>query len=565
MNWLRHKSSGPILADFSNAHGTPIVLNTSLGEAYVLTDDGDIYCIGSNRRTVIATGDGVTTVQTEVADAVALAYVDGAELYWPAGTYLTTATIPNFHDVRHRGPGVVKRGSDLFYVDPSLNPGETNILYVATTGDNANDGLSSSQPRLTAQATGNLLYGYSYGDVTWKITVAAGTYQATTTFSRPFPTPNRVQFLGVAVSDGTTPTTIFDSPGGSGQSGLFFQNYIRAYVEDIKFTDYNDSGTISISGASSGINVDGRSEVWTRNVFASNCDVAIRGDNCSQVRVQAGILSANAIDISAIRDTTFTVGYGGSAADVNGVTGTALLTATQSIFSQEYAMVHADYCYITGTTGLIPVSAGRVHAVSSTFNGCTIGADVRLGGIFANTSCTFTACTDDIIRRSGGILISPSDSTVDQTSMRGPALYEVDTAGASTQSATPVTAYSRDFKAKELQTRGAYFSLKLYGEVVGAANTKTIVVTLGGTTLLTAVIAAATTDYCIEVECITRTAASSQKVFTRIIENGVLPTVALNVSVAEDLTAAKTLTVTHQVTNTADLNRIGWVELEIVH
>ncbi|MDS1138576.1 ubiquitin-activating E1 FCCH domain-containing protein [Nitratireductor indicus] len=88
---------------------------------------------------------GVASSQTAVASAVADAYANGYDLYWPAGTYLTTASIPNFHDVRHYGPGKVKRGSDVYAVDPL--PSNTNKLYIDyASGNSSDDGLSASEP-----------------------------------------------------------------------------------------------------------------------------------------------------------------------------------------------------------------------------------------------------------------------------------------------------------------------------------------------------------------------------------------------------------------------------------
>ena len=51
---------------------------------------------------------------------------------------------------------------------------------------------------------------------------------------------------------------------------------------------------------------------------------------------------------------------------------------------------------------------------------------------------------------------------------------------------------------------------------------------------------------------------------TRINQNGVLPVYASTTN-SEDLSAAKDLTVTHQVTNVADLNRVLFTELDILH
>lgn len=568
MNFVRHHVGIPSSSDFANGEGTPIVLDTATGSAYCLTDDGVVQCLGGLATTVAGVGDGTTSDQTVVAAAVARAYAAGHELYWPDGTYLTTASIPNFHDVRHRGPGVMKRGSTSFYVDPTFHPGVTNNLYVATTGDNANDGLTSALPRLTVQSMGDVIYKYSYSDITWKVNVAAGTYVATTYFSKKFPTPNRVQFVGAAVANGTTPTTIFDSPGGADQSGLYFQgDGMRAYVEDILFTDYKDGGAVSFSGNGVGIRIDGHAEVYTKNIYASVCDVGVKTAFLSQLRAEAGVLNACAIGFTCIANSQFTIGYNGTAASITGNTGVAITGCNTGILVQEQSSGHADYCYFgTNSTGLKINTNSRCHALGSSFVSNTVAVEAETNATYYDNPSipnTYTTNTTNFSQLSGAI----RTGVLAGENFRGPWLIEVDTAGASTQSATPVEFYTKSFAQHELAVRGAMFRFTIYGEVVGVADTKTIVIAFGGTTLLTATIAAATTDYKIVVNVVNRTGASSQKYFTEIYQNGVLTVSALNITALTlDFTsAARTFNATHQVTNGADLNRIGWVQMEIVH
>lgn len=128
-----------------------------------------------------AIGDGVTSDQTAVANATADAFAAGKQMYWPLGTFLTTATIPNFHSIRHFGPGIVKRGSTLFYVTQKV--GLYNTMYVATTGNDANDGLSSSEPILTLNRAVTVTESYAPLQFKWTIELAAGTYSENVTLS----------------------------------------------------------------------------------------------------------------------------------------------------------------------------------------------------------------------------------------------------------------------------------------------------------------------------------------------------------------------------------------------
>lgn len=535
------------------------ILRTQDAKNYDMWTVKDFQCVG----------DGTTSDQTRLATAVASAYAAGRDLYWPTGTYVSTATIPNFHDVRHRGPGIVKRGSDLFYVDPSMWYEVSNTIYMATTGVDSNDGLSSAEPKQTVLTAVNMLYTYPYGSVNWKFQFAAGTFTTVgNSFLNPFPSPYRVQFNGAAVSLGTQPTTIFQATGhgvGAQVVGLYFQNNCRVHVTNINFQNYRTNASPDATEGSYGLTVDGRSELYTENVWTDDCDSGIFVANESQARVKGGrhgFNAVNASNIQVIRHSTVTSGYGGTAADINGATGTAFIGGQFGIIGQEYAMVHADYSYFSGISTGVKLTGSRHHALASTFNTCTIGIDALLNSFMIDSGCTFTACTDNILVRSGSRI---AGLAVDESTMLGPAVVDYDAVGGSTQSATPVTIFTRTFAANEFKFRGAGFELKLYGEVVGVAATKTVTITLGATTLLTATIAAATTDYEIQVKLVNVTAASSQKIFTRKLENGVLGVRVLNVAIAEDLTASKVLTVTHQVTNVADTNRIGFVELEVLH
>lgn len=97
-----------------------------------------------------AVGDGVTNDTTAITNAVAAAYAQGAILRWSNdNTYLTTASIPNFHDVIHEGRAIVKRGTDLWYISPPDVNTDQKLYYNLSSGSNANDGLSASEPRQT--------------------------------------------------------------------------------------------------------------------------------------------------------------------------------------------------------------------------------------------------------------------------------------------------------------------------------------------------------------------------------------------------------------------------------
>jgi len=514
-----------------------------------------------------AIGDGISNDTTAVVNAVTYALTNSKPMFWAKGTFLTTTSIANFHDVIHNGPGVIKRGSTLFYPDPSMNEGKTNNLYVSSTGNNTNDGLTAGEPRLTVQSMGNVIYGYHWGDITWVVNLAAGTYSSTqTSFSKEFPTPNRVQFKGPNVGAGVQPTAlVIAATPMTDTIGWYFQNNIRVQVSDVNFKNYREAASPSANNLGLALVFDGRCEAYTTNVWTDDCDQGIYCANGTQIRVQAGRHGFNAINgasIQLIRHCEGSIGYGGSVADVNGITGVAFIGGGYGVLLQELSMSHTDFCYYSAQTlsGVL-CNTSRLHSVSSTYFNCLVGIDGRMGSNIGNTSNTFTGCTTDVIVRSRTTLAGVTN--IDATDF-SPPTKQVLTLAQSTQSTSPVNIFTKNFVAKEFQLRGTGWELKLYGEVVGTAGTKTIVVALGATTLLTAVIAAATTDYEIQVKLVT-VSQTIEYLFTRILQNGVLGVRVFNIAIAEDIHTALALTVTHQVANAADLNRIGMIELEITH
>lgn len=556
-------------ASGSSINGAPSMLGAScaiefaydkLTNAWYCISDADEDTTISVRQFISTAVDGVTSNQAGIEAAVSAAIASASDLYWPAGTYVSDANIPNFHSVKHVGPGVLKRGSDTFVI--SCKTG-TNRLYVSPAGVDTNDGLSSAQPRLLVQSTGDLLYNWPYGNVTWRVELAAGTYPEACTFSKPFPSPNRVVFKGPTVANGVQPTAIMDGtvPGGS---GFFFQNLVRAHVESIFFKNYTtaDLGT--------GVIIDTNGELYTKNVWTLNCARGIFATSGSRLRVEAGIIDGNnvagSIGVSIFSLCTYTVGYAGTAKSILGDTGPAILRCARAgVFAQEGSTGHVDYSYVDANgVGIDIVEKSRCHLLESRVSGSSTGARTRGNSSLYSPSANnnvFTGNTDDLIFGADSIKVDRDQD------MRDPRFALRETQAFSTQSATPVTATTYTFEAGELAARGSGFELTIYGSVVGVAGTKNVTVTLGGTTIVNRTIAAASTAYVIKAffRVRNKSGANAQTFYTQILENGATAVVSANATGAEDMTVAKLLTITHNVANVADTNRIQGVDIEVVH
>lgn len=297
--------------EFYAANGRYDVVYTKSGYTFTATNTTDIFLydyqdhahgIIDVKEYYALVGDGTTSDHASVAAAVAAAYAGGYELYWAAGTYLTTSSIANLHDVRHHGPGVLKRGSDLFYLEPKY--GQSNTLYVSTAGSNSNDGLSSSYPTLTIQKAVDYLRLYTPLKGAWTISIAAGTYAESvavldhTNFQTSYLT-----FAGPSVATvQTTPTVIIDYPGSGSGVGLDLGQHNKVKVQNIKFTDFTLTG----------LNADDFSSVWAYNVHATTCLQGIVGNAC-RLYVQGGVLTGGGgaqVGIVVYSGATATIGYG---------------------------------------------------------------------------------------------------------------------------------------------------------------------------------------------------------------------------------------------------------------
>jgi len=199
-----------------------------------------------------AVGDGVTSDQSAVEDAVASCVASGAFLYWPTGTYLTTANIPDFHSIRHFGPGAVKRSTDLYYPEPDDT--QTSILYVGASGSATNDGLSSGQPLTVAKAFAIVkAMGSETLNGTWRLQFLAGSYTDNGLALDELPFfKNKLEVFGANVntSGSEVPTTIWDGTTSAPvyalriDSSAYPSALVNLYIKNIKFTNWADGAIV---------------------------------------------------------------------------------------------------------------------------------------------------------------------------------------------------------------------------------------------------------------------------------------------------------------------------------
>lgn len=257
--------------------------------------------------------DGVTSNQTGIVAAVAAAKASGDSLYWPAGTYVSTANIPDLHSVEHRGDGVIKRGTDLFYVAPENN--QVNRLYIAASGGSlTNDGLSSAQPFSTFQSCFDATENYGpVLDGIWQLISTGGTYDFSggqQTFSTP--SNNRVVIRGPVAGHPNVPTAIIDGGG----VGISYRHGLSASGGEVsvEFRDILAQNFTEASGNTRiGILGENGADVLFTNCHTFACSwTGLYGAMASRFRVSGGIIDAASIaGASGIitNDTESTIGY----------------------------------------------------------------------------------------------------------------------------------------------------------------------------------------------------------------------------------------------------------------
>lgn len=316
---------------------------------------------------VVGAGDETT----EVIAAVAAAAAAGTGLYWPAGTYTVTSSIPLLHTVKHTGPGVISSGGNTFRLEPKGI--EATALYVDTGASLTNDGLNAAQACSPKQAA---VWLQNYGPVldgTWTIWFTAGTYtQANTGFDvafSGFKSTNRVIFKGPSVgASPAVPTAIFDGTGGAAyEHGLRLSGVgFRVTVQDLKF--------INFTGSNSRIGLVGDNEVDlnTVNIHADSCDWAgVYASTCVHGRVTGGIINAcrSGVIFNATNGTV-------SAVDVTNCT-------ESGIYWSRGSQGHIDYCTLTSNAiGAVFGENSRCDTVDNTFTTNQYGIRTNSGGVF---------------------------------------------------------------------------------------------------------------------------------------------------------------------------------------
>ena len=253
-----------------------------------------------------AVGDGVTDDTAALRSARDYAETNTVALYWSHGTYLTTGSIDRIHTIQHVGQGVIKRGSDIFYLGREGDTG--NTLYVSVSGNDNRDGLTSNEPLKTIQKAFDVWSNYARNShANWTVSVASGTYtegaQASGVIS---PTE-------LVVDGGNKASTIIDGSTATKTSGLNFNAMSTARVKNVTVQNFSSSGIAFQNGTRGVVDTCNASGNGFADFNASeDAELVVRGVN--------NIGNGSRYGIRVYRNSGASIGDGTNLVNIDGAT-----------------------------------------------------------------------------------------------------------------------------------------------------------------------------------------------------------------------------------------------------
>ncbi|MGL4757131.1 MAG: tail fiber domain-containing protein [Aeromonadaceae bacterium] len=330
-----------------------------------------------------------------INDAVAT----GSYVYWPA-VYEVQGNIPNFHSVRHDGPGGIKRGSDTFKVH-QLEWSHVNQLYCAASGAPGGDGLTSDFPIVGLQAALDALGGVNPAALQlglFKLNLAAGIYSKGT-FYRQIQFIQRVEISGPAPSvKWGEPTAIIDGISQPG-IGLYLQGGGRWKVSHITAKGFSGK-------TGQGICIE-NGNLWAYNVRAHDNEwVGLNANFSCRLYVSGGDFYRNGHGIRTYDLTTYTVGY-------DATQPTVVRDNTIGFLAQNACEGHFDNATSTGNdTGVVLLNQSRTHLSGATVTGNNIGISALNGSSYTKSSGTEVSGNSSFDEICRGFSVSNEDANI---------------------------------------------------------------------------------------------------------------------------------------------------------
>lgn len=369
----------------------PVVSASSLASARAQMGASGV-AISVKDAPYLAIGDNSADDTSAISAAVAAAYAGGHHVYWPAGTYLTTDSIPHFHDVVHYGPGKIRRAGVDYAITPT-SESTANILHVSTTGSDTNDGIGAAQALATIQKAVDIINVRSLSLAgRWEISVAAGTYTQSVLTSSMAYMAYPIVIRGPAVSGGS-PTATLKSPVAStavveisGGGGVWFT------LRDLNLQD---------ATADYAVRIGAKATVGLENIRGSACLNGILSQHGAFVAVDQYCdfngtgTGAGGIGFNEYYNATHSI-VGASAGNA-----ARFRNFTTGIWLNEGVQGHLDYTRVEDcTTGMICMrGVGGVNPKQMRIYRCGVGLELW-GNCWFNNAIDFgtgaDACTINV-------------------------------------------------------------------------------------------------------------------------------------------------------------------------
>lgn len=327
--------------------------------------------------TKYAGGASAASTSNDVAIIAAIndAIATDSYVYWPE-VYEVQGNIPNFHSVRHDGPGGIKRGANTYRVH-QLEWSSINQLYCSASGAAGGDGLTSNFPIVGLQAAFTAMDNINPASLQLgliKLNLAAGTYSKAT-FSRRITFFNRVEISGPRPSVAWgEPTAIIDG-GGLPGIGLYLQGGSYWKVSHIRATNF--SGSLG-----QGITIE-QGNLWAYNVRANNCSWAgVNANFNCRLYVSGSDIYGNGYGIRIYGLSQFTVGY-------DAAQRTIVRDNTYGFGASNGSSGHFDNASATGNAfGLHLENQSRAHLMGAIVENNNIGVHASTSSSYIKTDGT---------------------------------------------------------------------------------------------------------------------------------------------------------------------------------
>lgn len=327
--------------------------------------------------------DGVTSNQDGIVAAVADAFATGADLFWPRGTYLSTDNIPNFWNVNHVGPGVLRRGDVTFLITPRST--HTNTIYLSPTG--GGDGLSPAHGMSVGSMPNALRsLGSRASNGNWRVLFTAGTYTNNGIQPSFLPTFTRGLTLEGEMS-GTTHLSVWDGSTSSSAYAVRIDLVSLPQMLTVKNMRFiNWTANPSNAGA---IVAWGGHNLVTENCRIESCSIGIWTSRNSQHRSLGDYIDGcSTFGIACQYNSSVVVGYSDKRTIIKNC-GTGLHIGRASIGHNDYADFEGNQydLYVTQNS--------RITHLNPTFKNWVVASHFIQNGAVdeAIDVCTFDAAS----------------------------------------------------------------------------------------------------------------------------------------------------------------------------